>query len=218
MSQIRIQANASGTGTFTIAPPPSDNTPVITLPDETTTVAGIDLTQTMLNQTLGSGLVMGATALTSTPQVATTSGTSVVLATGIPSWAKSVTVIFDSLSISGTSPILIQFGTGATPTWATTGYASSSDNYTLASGPIGSASNGFRVGSTITAGTSISCLYTFAPTGTDRWVGQLNGNLGASVIFGGGVVTLSDTFTAVRVTTSGGTDVFDLGSASVVYE
>ena len=217
MSQIRIQANASGTGTFTIAPPPSDNTPVITLPNETTTVAGTDLTQTMLNQTLGSGLVMGVSAITSIPQVATTSGTSVVLATGIPSWVRNVTVAFSSLS-AGSSAIIIQFGTGGTPTWTTTGYASSSDNYSSAAGPIANATNGFRIGSTSLAGSLISCLYTFASLGNNEWVGQLNGATTGSIVVGGGIVTLADTLTAIRFTTSNGTDVFDSGTASVIYE
>jgi hypothetical protein len=217
MSEIQLEANASGTGVFTIAAPASDAAPVITLPDETTTVAGIDLTQTMLNQTLGAGLVMGATALTSVPEVATTSGTSVVLATDIPSWAKSVVVIFNGLSISGTSAIVIQFGTGSPATYVTTGYVSSSDNYSTTAGPIASSTAGFRVGSTLSAANVLNTVYAFATPGDNKWVGQLNGILTGSICQGGGVVALAAPLTAVRVTANG-TDTFDAGTAAVVYE
>ena len=37
----------------------------VTFPDATTTVVGTDATQTLTNKTLGSGLVMGASAVTS---------------------------------------------------------------------------------------------------------------------------------------------------------
>jgi hypothetical protein len=51
----------------------------------------------------------------------TATGTSVNF-TGIPSWAKRVTVLFNNVSLSGTSDILVRVGSGAI---ATTGYSSS---------------------------------------------------------------------------------------------
>jgi len=41
----------------------------------------------------------------------------------IPSWVKRITIIFNQVSVSGTSSTLIQLGTGATPTYTTTGYS-----------------------------------------------------------------------------------------------
>jgi hypothetical protein len=220
MSTLQIESNASGAGVFTIAAPGVDASPTLTLPDATTTIAATTAAQTFTNKTLGPGLVMGASAITSVDVVATTSGTSVVLATGIPSWVKTVTVVLNTMSTSGTSPQLIQFGTGSTPTWVTTGYLSSSDNYATSPGPVLSSTVGFRIGSDILAATTNTSIYTFMTMGSNKWVGQLNGILdtGISMIFGGGVVTLGDTLTAVRLTTTNGTDTFDLGSASVVYE
>jgi hypothetical protein len=216
VSEIQLEANSSGTAVFTIAAPASDAAPVITLPDETTTIAGTDLPQTMLNQTLGAGLVMGFSPLTYIPEVATTSGTSVVLATDIPSWVKSVFVIFNGLSTSGTAAIVIQFGTGSPATYVTTGYASSSDNYSITAGPVGSSTAGFRVGSDLSAGSAINSIYSFATQGDNKWVGQLNGALTGSVIFGGGFVLLAAPLTAVRVIANG-IDTFDAGAASVIY-
>ena len=48
-----------------------------------------------------------------------TSGTAIDF-TGIPSWAKRVTVVFNGVSTTSTSDILVQLGVGSTPT--TSGY------------------------------------------------------------------------------------------------
>lgn len=219
MSQVQIQANASGTGIVTVAAPASNTTSLITLPEANITAVGIDSTQTFTNKTLGSGLIMGASALTSVAEVATTSGTSVVLATSIPSWARSVSVVLNGMSTSGTATYLIQFGTGSTPTWTTSGYASTSDNYATTPGPVASSTAGFRMGSTIGAASSLFAIYSFMTLGSNKWTGQFNGimDAGGTVTFGGGVVTLGAPLTAIRLTTSGA-DTFDAGSASVLYE
>jgi hypothetical protein len=222
MSQVQIQANASGTGVVTIAAPASNTTSLITLPEANTTASGIDFTETLTNKTLGSGLVMGASALTSVAEVATTSGTNVVLATNIPSWARSVYVVLNGVSVSGTAPELIQFGTGSggSLTWTASGYSSASDNYVTAPGPVATGTFGFRMGSSIGAGSGIYAIYSFTTLGSNKWVGSFNGviDTGTSVIFGGGVVTLAAPLTAIRLNTDGGANTFDAGSASVLYE
>jgi hypothetical protein len=58
--------------------------------------------------------------ITSGTAVASTSGTSIDF-TSLPSWVKKITVIFNQVSVSGTSSTLIQLGTGST-TYTTTGY------------------------------------------------------------------------------------------------
>jgi hypothetical protein len=220
MSSVQIESTVTGAGVVTIQAPASEASPILTLPAATTTIASTTGAETLTNKTLGPGLVMGASAITAGADTATTSGTSVVLATNIPSWARTVTVTLNGLSTSGTSPQLIQFGTDSTPTWVVTGYLSTTDNYSGTPGPVASSTVGFRMGSSIAAASTNTSIYTFMTMGSNKWVGQYNGILdtGTSMIFGGGAVTLGAALTAVRLTTTNGTDTFDLGSASVVYE
>ena len=158
--------------------------------------------------------------LTLTPEVNTTSGTSVVLTTAIPSWAKRITVNFYGISLSGTQLPLIQFGTGATPTWATSGYDSASDNYATTAGPVEGSTAGFVIGSASSAAQAHNGAYTFTLVGSNKWVGTMNGNIAGAdqVLFGGGRVSLPGEVTAIRLFTTGGTNTYDAGSASVMYE
>jgi len=142
--------------------------------------------------------------------VASTSGTSIDF-TGIPSWAKRVTVMFNGVSTSGTSHYLVQVGAGSI---TTSGYASGSYNgsaVTSTTGMIveaGSASlvqNGHVI---------------FTSVGSNLWVsshvvGRSNDGVSTN---GGGTVTLSGTLDRVRITTVNGTDTFDAGSINILYE
>lgn len=151
--------------------------------------------------------------ITSGTAVATTSGTSVDF-TGIPSWAKRITVIMNGVSTNGTSSGLIQLGSGSI---TTTGYTSSS--------VIGGA------GMAIFSSTSGFIMYSdqavFARTGTytlnlmgnNLWVGSHAMTLSTSYgIYGAGNVTLSGTLDRIRITTVNGTDVYDAGSINILYE
>jgi hypothetical protein len=68
MSQVAISGNASGTGTLTIAAPNTNSNFTLTLPQETTTLAGTDATQTLTNKTLTTPNIDSA-------QIPTVSGT-----------------------------------------------------------------------------------------------------------------------------------------------
>lgn len=151
---------------------------------------------------------------------ATTSGTTVTLATNIPSWVRRVTVMLNSISLSGTSVPQIQFGTGSTPTYLTTGYISSSDNYASAAGPATGSTTGFKVGSgSGSAATVWIGTYTFTTLGSNIWVGSLGGAAATTtVLIGGGSVTLPAALSAIRLISFNGTDTFDAGSAAVMYE
>lgn len=152
--------------------------------------------------------------------VATTSGTTVTVATGIPDWVSRVTVILSGVSLSGTSMPLIQFGTGSTPTYTTSGYVSSSDNYTSTPGPSASSTAGFRIGSSSAATTLWYAAYTFVSLGSNIWVGSLVTATasGAGVGFSAGGVTLGGPLTAIRLNTVNGTDTFDAGNVNYIYE
>jgi len=211
---------------------PSSNTIIVNIDGVIQLHSTYDVTSNVINFTEAPAsnaeievqIIAGASgspnSLTITPEVNTTSGTSVVLTTAIPSWAKRITVNFYGISLNGTQLPLIQFGTGATPTWATSGYDSSSDNYATTAGPVVGSTAGFLIGSTTSAAQVHNGAYTFTLVGSNKWVGTMNGNLagGGSVLFGGGRVSLSGEVTAIRLFSNGGTNTYDAGSASVMYE
>jgi len=147
---------------------------------------------------------------------ASTSGTSIDF-TGIPSWVKRVTVMFNGVSITGTASIRIQLGTGGVPT--TTGYSSSASS--IGAGAVSlSATSGFDY-------YGGSAAYTYSGAVLFH---NLSGNLWVcSGVFGydasavgtlilAGKVTLGGALNMLRVTTSNGTDTFDAGSINILYE
>lgn len=158
--------------------------------------------------------------LTAGTAVATTSGTSVDL-TGIPSWAKRITIVFNGVSTSGVSPILIRLGYGAT-TYVTSGY-SGGGGYIINNGTTGNyaPTDGFSLGSyAAQAAALLSGTMTICNISGNIWV--YSSAIGSPALLlsavGGGNVTLSGALTALRLTTSGGTDTFDAGSINILYE
>ena len=160
--------------------------------------------------TINSGAILG---ITSGTAVASTSGTSIDF-TGLPSWIKRVTVMFNGVSTSGASIVLIQLGTGST-TFTTTGYSSSgSTNATLAA-----QTTGFATGGAGTAAYARSGSFVIQNISGNILV--CNGVLGdptAITHYGGGSISLAAALTAVRITTVNGTDTFDAGSINILYE
>jgi hypothetical protein len=151
--------------------------------------------------------------------VATTSGASIDF-TSIPSWVKRITVMFNGVSLSGTSNYLIQLGDSGG--LETTGYNSTSAMAWGGSTTIGgSFTTGFGVVSQAAAN-SISGSVTLLSISGNTWISnhsvgynQASSSAGAS---GGGSKTLSDTLTQIRITTVNGTDTFDAGSVNILYE
>jgi hypothetical protein len=147
--------------------------------------------------------------------VASTSGTSIDF-TGIPSWVKRVTVMFNGVSTNGASVWLVQLGAGSVQT---TGYVS----YPIyvnagALSNVAGSTAGVVIASTAAANTAYGAI-SFALLGSNIWVANGNFTLtsNTSVIASGGV-TLSSTLDRVRITTVNGTDAFDAGSINILYE
>lgn len=150
--------------------------------------------------------------LTTMATVATTSGTAIDV-TGIPSWAKRVTIAFNNTSTTGTNDYQIQIGNG---TLVTTGYTSNSSSGSTAD----SNSTGFRITSIVaSAGTTMAGLVTLLNMGNGIWIeaGNLAGTSN-SVNISGGSLNLGTSIDRLRLTTLAGTDTFDAGSISVTYE
>jgi hypothetical protein len=192
MSSVILTGDTSGT--LTVSAPLVAGSNTVTLPAATGTIS----------------LLTQATA------VASTSGTSIDF-TGIPSWAKRITVMFSGVSTNGASTPLIQIGTGGTPT--TSGYVSSSSQLATAAF-ITSYTSGYLIYSN-NAGYIGSGSVTITNVSGNIWVASgvlANTAVSLTTYTTAGTVTLGGTLNMVRITTSGGTDTFDAGSINVMWE
>ena len=200
MSKIALSPNASGTGTFTVAAPNTNTDYTLTLPQGTGTVVANNVNSAIVSDTAK----------------ASTSGTSIDF-TGIPSWVKRITVMFDSVSTNGTSNPLIQLGDSGGI--ETTGYFSMAGFTTTSATANGlNYTSGFGVGSG-NAANSIAAQFILSNISGNIWVitGTYAQNTNGSGYVAGSK-TLSDTLTQVRITTVNGTDAFDAGTINIFYE
>jgi hypothetical protein len=164
---------------------------------------------------------VGVTRLVQGTAQASTSGTSISF-TGIPSWAKRVTVLFSGVSLSGTSVPLVQLGDSGGI--ETSGYVSGSAVARDAAASVGGNSTlGFIVYVGSAATNTFSGSVRIENVDTNVWVASVLGTTGASTgspqgVSGGGTKTISDTLTQIRVISANGTDTFDAGSINILYE
>ena len=137
--------------------------------------------------------------------------------TGIPSWVKKISVIFDLVSTTGTSQCEIRLGTSGGI--VSTGYLSSAQN--AAAGNV--STTGFVTeGSSAATLTRTGIVHIQNITG-NVWVssGAIVGTPGTvtTTSSNGGRVSLSGTLTQLRITTAApGTDTFDGGTINLLYE
>ncbi len=148
---------------------------------------------------------------------ASTSGTRIDF-TGIPSWVKRVTVMFNGVSTNGTSNKQIQLGDSGG--FETTGYLGASVQLTdAASVNAATITTGFGIRSPLAADT-INGAVVITNLTSNTWVAQgalTDSSRGAGYLVGG-AKALSDVLTQVRITTVNGTDAFDAGSINILYE
>lgn len=145
------------------------------------------------------------------------SGASVVF-TGIPAYAKRVTVLFRRLSTNGTSDIIVQIGGSGGA--ETTGYEGVTSSTVASSASIQNWDGGALVRNATSAGSSFTGAMVFEKLdGTDSWIIHGTGSdLGAATMQYGGFKTLTGTLDRVRITTVGGSQTFDAGTINVIYE
>lgn len=141
------------------------------------------------------------------------SGTAVDF-TNIPVWVKRITVIFNGVSPTASSSLLVQIGSG---TVTTSGYTSTSIGVNNGSGTGGTNSTaGYVV--FFTAADTLSGLMTIVNINGNSWVSSHAAKYNTNTsCFGGGDVTLSGTIDRVRITTVSGTP-FDAGTVNIMYE
>jgi hypothetical protein len=183
MASINIAGETSGT--LTLSAPLVAGSNTVTLPAATGTIS----------------LLARATA------VASTSGTSIDF-TSIPSWAKRITVMYNGVSVSGTSNLQVQLGDSGGI--ETSGYIATSQSPSATT----TSTSGF--------------IFTQSSVASDLWYGQMIISAISSTAWAytaisnnrisAGTKTLSDILTQVRITTVNGTDTFDAGSINVMWE
>ena len=147
--------------------------------------------------------------------VASTSGTSIDF-TGIPSWVKRITVMFNGVSLSGSANGLVQLGSGSIET---SGYLGGATLQYVGTVEAANATNGLILPLALSSRVIHGCIV----------INSMNNNLWCSFgSFGfsnaagsgvsGGSKTLSGAIDRIRITTTNGTDTFDAGSINILYE
>jgi len=198
MSSIVISGDTSGS--VTLAAPSVAGSTTLTLPVGTAT-----LTANGLNSNIVSGTSQS-----------TSSGTTKSF-TGIPSWVKRITVIYNGVNTNGNNHILVQLGSGSIQS---TGYLSYWGYYAGGStGSTTSSSAGFGVWHGSTSDINYANMIITNVSG-NTWVSSHSGAFlaGTAFISGGGNVTLSGTLDRIQIATTS-TDTFSgSGSVNILYE
>jgi hypothetical protein len=173
----------------------------------------------VLTLPVGSGTVVANnvnSAIVSGTAVASTSGTAIDF-TGIPSWAKRITVMFNGVSTNGSSNILVRLGTSGGV--AVSGYLGSG-TYLSSGAATNIFTNGFGIRASEQAAAAQNGFGTIVNFSGNTWV--YSGSVGRSdaAVTGvtAGSITLGETLDRIRITTVNGTDTFDAGSINILYE
>ncbi len=148
--------------------------------------------------------------------VASTSGTSIEF-TSIPSWVKRITVMFQGVSTNGTNYILVQAGTGSTPTYTTSGYLAQLSTTGASSISTAAQTTGFAVINPSTSAELYGGSFVLTNLSGNVWsgVGSTACTTGTRMVLSSGVISLAAALTAVRVTSA---DTFDAGTINILYE
>jgi hypothetical protein len=141
--------------------------------------------------------------------------------TDIPSWVKRITIMFNQVSTTGTSPYLIQLGTSGGV--EATGYSGSA--IALQGSAVSSAANtssiGFFAAVALNVAADIYCGNVVLTNITgNTWIQSgVVGNVAASRITNStGVKATAAVLDRIRITTVNGTDTFDLGAVNIMWE
>jgi hypothetical protein len=169
-----------------------------------TAIGSAKVTPTMLTQPL-----------TLATAQATTSGTSIDF-TGIPSWARRITVMFVGVSTNGSSVVEVRIGDGSI---VASGYSSSGIFSTSTTLGGNASSTGFPIAGVSAANLRHGTCVITNVTG-NTWVASISGAYSdaAGSWHGGGSIALSGALDRIRLTTVNGTDTFDAGSVNIMYE
>jgi len=154
--------------------------------------------------------------------VATTSGTSIDF-TGIPSWVKRITMMYNGVSTNGTSLIQAQLGTSGG--FVTSGYSSNFGFISSTNAAFGATAyttglylcqvvaNTDTFSAVVVLNNITGNVWTYSGTGSRAGTGNVG-----TFFYSAAPQSLSGVLTQVRLTTVNGTDTFDAGSVNILYE
>jgi len=141
-----------------------------------------------------------------------------------PSWVKRITFQFTGISTTGTSGAVLQLGTEPDyfPTWKTSGYIGAwSAAYNGTASGAGTFSTGIIINNNNAATAIMSGMVTITKFEGNTWVASMSHGRSETAAIagmtGGGYVTLDSAVVAIRII-CGGTNTFDAGKVSVLYE
>jgi hypothetical protein len=199
---MSVTINASTTSGLVLGP---DNSGSIQLQNNGTTKLTVDSTGVYGH------LIQGTV---QTP----TSGTA-VLFTGIPSWAKKITIMMTGLTYSTSINMNMQIGSGSV---STSGYTSTG-SVTLTSNVTGVSSGsgtGIQGHSSYTGPISGQFVWTLVNPSTNLWLGSgimiYAGHPGITTATG--YITLAGAADRVQINTTAGTATISAGSVNILYE
>jgi len=147
--------------------------------------------------------------------VNTTSGTAIDF-TGLPAGIKRLTLSFSQLSTSGTSPVVLRIGSGS---FLATGYLGGGGGFDDNTGQYAfTSTDGFALGSPGAANVRDGTVH-IVRTSSTLWSasGIIYSNT-QEMISVAGSISFSGDITGVRLTTSGGANTFDNGTANILWE
>jgi len=140
--------------------------------------------------------------------------------TSIPAWVQRITVMFDAVSTSGTDPIVIQLGDAGGI--ETSGYLGTAGSLVTNTSNTAVYTSYFALMQSHAAARILhgAITFTLQDSANNTWVasGFLGGSDANHVHHTSGLKPLSAILTQLRITTTSGTDLFDGGSANVMYE
>jgi len=211
----KLILHGATSGSISLESPAVSGTTTLTLPTTSGTVLTSATGQTLTSPVIA-GTPTGVGVLTSGTSVASTSGTSIDF-TGIPSWVKRITVMFNNVSTNGSSYIQVRIGDGSIVATGYVGYYSYATNAGAVS--ASSVTTGFQLQSANAANNIYGTVILNNVSG-NTWVANVSGGAPAAFVTlqGGGGITLSGVLDRVRITTVNGTDTFDAGSINILYE
>lgn len=217
-----------------------DNTSDTNKPVSTATTTQLNLKAPLASPALtGTPTAPTAAALTNTTQVATTafvtgavsdsfvigtaqastSGTSLDFTT-TKTGVKRLTVIFNGVSTTGTSPLIAQIGSASIQTTGYSGTYLQATTGTAAAALAGATGLNIAHPTAAPAGYTGQMFLTLLNPATNLWVMTcaVGDTVNTRTEHSTGLVTLSGAIDRVRVTTIGGSDTFDAGSINVTWE
>ena len=170
-------------------------------------------------QSDGTDAVWDGAGVAVTP-VATTSGTSVVISTSIPSWVKKITLSLTGVSTNGTGALLFQIGPSSGV--VATGYLGASSLIPNASNAVtANNTSGFGISGSNEAGAVYHGVATLvlASASANTWVYSFSGGRSdaTGTCLAGGSISLAGALTDIVITNAGG-NAFDAGSVGLLYE